>query len=570
MGASDNGAKERLSIHHERIRRRGVNKPVYWIARAFLQPALMIFFRLSRLGREHMPSGGLILAANHRSFLDPFIIGCCLRRPIYFVAKQELFDNRLQGWFLNCMGAFPVRRGESDEESVGTALALLERGEAVVIFPEGTRIRHGSVDRPKRGVGRLALESGAPVVPVAVTGSENARRGWIFRPVKVKVRCGRPLTFPRADQPSPALAEAVTSRIWPCVQLQWEWLGGLPPLRTAAIIGAGSMGTATAVLLERAGLEVQLGCRSVAQARRLAAERENTEHLAGVALDEGIRVTTVSEIEFAGADLVVLAVPCSGLPAALAQVGALIGERSGVLVTSKGLVPPLGTTPAAYVAERTRARAVAYLGGPAHAREAVQEGASVVLATRDPDLRRDLGVLLSEAGLCVDTTDDLTGAELAACAKNAAALAAAAAGAAAGPNVAGAAAGRVFAEVHELGMRDGAAARPSPAWPAPATWWPPRWPRAAATGAPASWLARACRATRVPGIVGQTAEALAAVPLLDATLARARRGGARSPQACGRCWRAAPRRTTGCRPSAPPRAAAAHAVRPELRPPRRG
>ena len=331
-----------------------------------------------------MPGGPLILAANHRSFLDPFIIGCCLRRPIYFVAKQELFDNRLQGWFLNCLGAFPVRRGESDEESVATALALLERGEAVVIFPEGTRIRHGSVDRPRRGVGRLALESGAPVVPVAVTGSEHARRGWVFRPVKVRVRCGRPLTFPRADEPSPALAEAVTNRIWPCVQLQWEWLGGLPPLRTAAIVGAGSMGTAMAVLLERAGLEVQLGCRSVAQARRLAAERENAGHLAGVSLGEGIRVTTVADIEFAGADLVVLAVPCSRLPAVLGQVGALIGERSAVLVPSKGLVPPLGTTPAAYVAERTRSRAVAYLGGPAHAREAVEAGASVVLATRDP------------------------------------------------------------------------------------------------------------------------------------------------------------------------------------------
>ncbi len=277
-----------------------------------------------------MPDGGVILAANHRSFLDPFIIGCCLRRPIYFVAKQELFDNRLQGWFLNCLGAFPVRRGESDEESVETALALLERGEAVVIFPEGTRIRHGSVDRPKRGVGRLALESGAPVVPVAVTGTENARRGWIFRPVKVKVRCGRPLTFPRANEPSPALAEAVTSRIWPCVQLQWEWLGGLPPLRTAAVVGAGSMGTAMAVLLERAGMEVQLGCRSVDQARRLAAERENAEHLPGVGARRGRSGSPrVSDIEFAGVDLVVLAVPCSGLPAALGQVGALIGDRSG-------------------------------------------------------------------------------------------------------------------------------------------------------------------------------------------------------------------------------------------------
>jgi glycerol-3-phosphate dehydrogenase (NAD(P)+) len=532
MRASDNEANESLSIHHERIRRRGVNRSVYWVVRAFLQPFLMIFFRLTRLGREHLPGGGLILAANHRSFLDPFLIGCCVRRPIYFVAKQELFANRLQGWFLNCLGAFPVRRGESDEESVATALALLERGEAVVIFPEGTRIRHGSVDRPKRGVGRLALESGAPVVPVAVTGSEHARRGWIFRPVKVKVRCGRPLTFPRADEVSPALAEAVTNRIWPCVQLQWEWLGGLPPLRTAAIVGAGSMGTAMAVLLQRAGLEVQLGCRSIEQARRVAAEGENSDHLPGVPLDPKLRVTTVSDIEFAGADLVVLAVPCSGLPAALARVGALISDRSAVLVPSKGLVPPLGTTPAAYVAERTRARAVAYLGGPAHAREAVEDGASVVLATRDPDVRRDLGALLSEAGLCVDTTEDVTGAELAGCAKNAAALAAAAAAAAAGPNVAGAAAGRVFAEVHELGLREGALSATFAGL-------------AGAGDLVATTMAEGSRNRRagelvglgvtseaVPGIVGQTAEALAAVPLLDATL---RERGVEAPVTAGLC-----------------------------------
>ena len=148
----------------------------------------------------------MILASNHRSFLDPFAIGCCLGRPIYFVAKQELFKNPLIGWFLNCLGAFPIRRGASDEESVATALALLERGEAVVIFPEGTRIRTGSLAQPKRGVGRLALESGSPVVPIAVTNSERARSGWRIRPVKVHIRCGPPLTFPRVEDPSPFLA----------------------------------------------------------------------------------------------------------------------------------------------------------------------------------------------------------------------------------------------------------------------------------------------------------------------------------------------------------------------------
>jgi glycerol-3-phosphate dehydrogenase (NAD(P)+) len=443
-----------LEVYHERTRRRGVNTFVYWPVRWLLKAFILGYFRLRRLGREHIPEGGVVLAANHRSFLDPFAIGYCIGRPIYFMAKQELFKNPLLGWFLNCMGAFPVRRGESDEQSMETALKLLERGQAVVIFPEGTRIRAGSLAKPKRGVGRLALQSGAPVVPIAITGSERARNGLLIKPVKVHVRCGAPLTFPRVDDPSPFLAGEVTERIWPCVGLQWEWLGGLPPLRTAAVVGAGCMGTATAAVLARAGLEVQLGCRTAAQAERLDAERQNTEYLPGVALDKAIRCRPVPEIEFAGVDLVVLAVPCSGLPAAVGEIGARVGERSAVLVASKGLVPPLGTTPTAYVAERVRARAVASLAGPAQAREAIEVGASVVVATRDRDLRRQLREVLDAGGLTVEATDDVTGAELAAAAKNAAALASAAA-AARGANLAGAAAGHVFSEVHELAVASG-------------------------------------------------------------------------------------------------------------------
>ncbi len=220
---------ERLAVYHERTRARGVNALVYWVVRAVLQPTFLLYFRLRRGGRDHIPDGGVILAANHRSFLDPFVVGCCLRRPIYFVAKCELFENRFLGWLLNCLGAFPIRRGESDEEAMTTALALLDGGEAVVIFPEGTRHRSGPLHPPRRGVGRLALQSGAPVVPIAVKGSERARRGYLIRPVRVDIRCGRPLTYPRLVSPSPHLAGEVTARIWPCVELQWAWLGGPMP-----------------------------------------------------------------------------------------------------------------------------------------------------------------------------------------------------------------------------------------------------------------------------------------------------------------------------------------------------
>jgi glycerol-3-phosphate dehydrogenase (NAD(P)+) len=438
-----------LEVYHARTRRRGVNSLVYWPARFLIKAAVLVYFRLRRLGREHIPDGGVILASNHRSFLDPFVIGCCVGRPVFFVAKRELFRNPLVGWFLNCMGAFPVRRGESDEESVATALELLARGEAVVVFPEGTRIPSGSLGRPRRGVGRLALQSGAPVVPVAVAGSERAREGWRIKPVKVHVRCGPPLTFPRVAQPSPFLAGEVTERIWPCVLLQWEWLGGLPPLRTAAVVGAGGMGTVVATVLARAGLDVQLGWIHEAEARSLRSERAS-----GTQLDRGLDVKAAGEIGFAGVDLVALAVPCAFLPAVLDEMGLRISDRAAVLVTSKGLVPPLGTTPTAFVSERVHARAVATLalaGGP---REVLEHGAGGVVATRDADLRRQIREVLQAGGLTLEATDDVTGVELAVCARTAAALAASAA-ARKGAGVAGAAAGQIFSEIEALALASG-------------------------------------------------------------------------------------------------------------------
>jgi 1-acyl-sn-glycerol-3-phosphate acyltransferase len=214
---------------HERARSKGVNPIVYWVVRAVLQPFFLVYFRLSRHGRHHIPqTGPLLLASNHRSFLDPFVLGTMLRRPVYYVAKKELFANRLQAWFLNALGAFPVDRGASDQEMLETARQILARGDAVLMFPEGTRIRPGGLGAPKRGIGRLALESGAPIVPLAVIGTEAVRRGWRIRPHKVTIRAGRPLTYPRVQSPSKQLAQAVTDRIWPCIQLQWEWLGGDP------------------------------------------------------------------------------------------------------------------------------------------------------------------------------------------------------------------------------------------------------------------------------------------------------------------------------------------------------
>jgi glycerol-3-phosphate dehydrogenase (NAD(P)+) len=450
---------ERFQRYHDYARRHGVNRVLYVIARAILQPAFWIWFRLSRTGREHLRGiqGGLIVASNHRSFLDPFVIGVTLpwRRPMQYVAKVELFERRWQGWILSRVGAFPIRRGQSDETAMETARTVLERGGTICIFPEGTRIRSGSLGTPRRGVGRLALETGAAVVPIAAHGSEYVRRGWRIRPRKVKLRVGRPMRFPRTEHPSPGLAATVTARIWPNIELQWEWLGGLPPLRKAAVIGAGSWGTAMAVLLARGGLDVQLGTRSDEKAADIAGKRQNQSYLPDVTLPEGVAVRRAADIELAGVDLVCLAVPSAALPAVVGGLGDRVGSRAAVLLLTKGLVQPLGQLPSEYVSERIRARALASLGGPAHAREAAAGMAALVLGTTDDDLRAQLGEVFDRAGLVCERSEDVAGVEMAGVAKNAAALAAAAAEPH-GLNAAGIAAATVWRECVEYAMARGA------------------------------------------------------------------------------------------------------------------
>lgn len=331
----------------ERTRRKGVNPLLYWIVRGTLQPFFHLYFRMTRVGREHvLHRGPMIIAANHRSFLDPFVIGTIVRRPVYFVAKQELFRRPLVAWFLNSLGAFPIDRGNGDGDAMAAAREILERGDVVMIFPEGTRTRPGALGIPKRGVGRLALETGAPVLPVAILGTEAIRRGWRIRPHKVRVRCGSALRFPHVEHPSPDLARAVTERIWPCVALQWEWLGGRPPIRRAAVVGTGHEAARVGAALREANIEVADG-------------------------------------DLVAQDLVWLAVEADELPETMSEVAAHIPEHAAVVVGAGGLVD--GELPAAFVARRCRARAVASVDD------------AFVVAGEDRGLNRELAALLAAA-----------------------------------------------------------------------------------------------------------------------------------------------------------------------------
>src|SRR5262245_11920709 len=155
-------------------------------------------FRLTVSGRDHVPlTGPALLVSNHVSVLDPPVIGAAAPRPLYFLAKEELFAIPLFGRFVRALHARPVKRDGSDTRALKMALALLGENRAILLFPEGTRGVEGRLGVAKPGAGMLAVMSGAPVVPVFVTGTGRALPPGraLPRPARVEVRFGPPLHF---------------------------------------------------------------------------------------------------------------------------------------------------------------------------------------------------------------------------------------------------------------------------------------------------------------------------------------------------------------------------------------
>jgi glycerol-3-phosphate dehydrogenase (NAD(P)+) len=283
------------------------------------------------------------------------------------------------------------------------------------------------------------------------------------------------------------------------------------------VIGAGSWGTAVAVLLARGGLEVQLGTRSAAQAEEMAAAGENARYLKGVELPDTLRVRPAAEIELAGLDLVCLAIPSGSLPQAVGAIADRVSDRSSVLLLTKGLLAPHGQLPAEYVGERIRARALACLGGPAHAREAVSGSAALVLGSGDADLRDQLGEVFDRAGLACERSADVVGVEMAGAAKNAAALAAAATEPF-GLNAAGIAATQVWRECIEFGISRGAELETFSGLAGVGDLTATVLAPAGRNRRAGELLGRGTPAAEIPNLIGQASEGLDAVPLLAAAI----------------------------------------------------
>lgn len=212
---------EHFDRYHRRVREHRPNWD-YELVRTVLAPYLLGFFRTRAYDTHNVPADGpCILAPNHFSFLDHFFLAIYLRRKVHFMAKSQLF--KLPMWpFFNYGGVFPVRRGHADEEAFETARTILARGDIVVMYVEGGRSRSGELGIPRPGVGRLALETGVPVVPVGIVGSEKARNWKRLQFPKVSVRFGAPVRFDAIEAPTRDQAQYASEQVFERIRSLWR------------------------------------------------------------------------------------------------------------------------------------------------------------------------------------------------------------------------------------------------------------------------------------------------------------------------------------------------------------
>jgi 1-acyl-sn-glycerol-3-phosphate acyltransferase len=210
--------------YHERVRTRRPDW-AYRLARVVLTGPILAGYRFRAIDVHNVPERGpVLLAPNHFSFWDHFFVAVLLRRQVQFMAKSQLFKPALLGWYLNHGGVFPVRRGQRDQEAFITAHSIFDRGGTVLMYAEGGRSRSKELGRPKPGVGRLALEAGAPVVPIAIHGSERVREAKRGVLPKVTVQYGEPLRFDQVEDPTRDQSQEAADQVFDRVRMMHEAL----------------------------------------------------------------------------------------------------------------------------------------------------------------------------------------------------------------------------------------------------------------------------------------------------------------------------------------------------------
>jgi 1-acyl-sn-glycerol-3-phosphate acyltransferase len=210
---TDPRPKEHFDRFHERARTREPDW-AYELTRFLTSLYGYTLLRVRSISSDKVPGqGAVILAPNHFSFMDHFLMGCYIRRKVRFMAKSQLFKRPMQFIYTHG-GVFPVRRGAADEEVFVTAHRILDRGGAITMYCEGGRSRTGKLaEQAKRGIGRLALESGAPVVPIAIHGSSRIRNWKRLRFPKITVQYGEPLRWERIAEPTREQQQVVADAI---------------------------------------------------------------------------------------------------------------------------------------------------------------------------------------------------------------------------------------------------------------------------------------------------------------------------------------------------------------------
>ncbi|HWA53725.1 MAG TPA: lysophospholipid acyltransferase family protein [Solirubrobacterales bacterium] len=198
----------------------------YSFVRAIVSLPTLLLYRVRAIGVKNVPrTGALILAPNHFSQMDHFFVGLyLLRRKVRFMAKSQMFGPPVLTYVYKHGGVFPVRRGHHDEKAIETALTILGQGEMLLVYAEGGRSRSGKLKEVKPGIGRIALESGAPVVPVAIHGSAKVRRWKRLSFPKITVQFGEPLSFPTEAAPDRRRQLEVANEIFAPVREMYDEL----------------------------------------------------------------------------------------------------------------------------------------------------------------------------------------------------------------------------------------------------------------------------------------------------------------------------------------------------------